>query len=664
MVEAWADTIVDAWLAAHARAALDVQQPLLIFDLEPGQGRLAVQLLRRVQQRLSVLGYAHWCVRYCALAPQREAREALREHAPLQAFFANGWFSVLSHWPSGKRHNPVVALSLGGFGRCVPQIYGVHYGAVFGAAVTARPLDAEIVPGADQGEEGGEGAQAHDDDAGEHAAAPPPRTELTYAWSAIEPPGEAAAWLAFYTGRLNSAPLSIAPQALAQLDALEALSGGRYLLLALDLGAACEQDLREGALAPPSLWHDGMDRLRVNFDLLTRHQQARAVQVRNLMLESGGWVLHAALSGWPLELDELVERLEAAHPDHLGVQRRCAVALAEAADPAEPASLDTAALLGALRASAYDPLVLQTMLPALIELAPPLDACQVRDWRVALERTWRQAEALAPAGVFRQWLATLALNLGYAGLARTVLEHVLHEQAHDQDALYLLAYCEAVTGRIERAIELLQAHPGEAAQRLLPQLLERLAARAPGYAFHLDALLVQYRDREIGIAARLPELDSAAAAHAWLEREHAEGRCMHYAVMHRDWGLVGATGLSRIDDMAFFHFWIGVDFQGRGFGRAAARLSFEQARLSGIAEIFTSVYPDNRRSCTALEAIGMMPFIDLDNQAQQAEHTADPQEPMQRYRYALSDAVGWDGAFERMQRLSAQLDRASSGAPF
>ena len=634
LADAWADTILDAWFAARASGALDPAQPLMILDLAPGQGRLAVQVLRRLQQRLTLLGCADWCVRYCALAASREARDMLRGHPALQAFFTLGWFSVISHWPAGQRQNPVVVVSLGNLGTHISQLYAVHYGRIFSGSVAARS----------SGQDG---------------------VELDYRWQEAVVPASLHEWLEHYAGRLNTAPLLIAPETLQQMDAIAALAGGRYLLLAVDLGAVSEQQLREHAMCPPTLWRAGANRLPVNFELIGLYQRRHGAQTRNLILADGGWVVHAALSNWPLEIDALMSRLTGAHPDHLALQR----------SGANLNLTDPASVLAALRAANYDPCLLQAALHSLIETPPVLDASQARDWRLALEQVWYRAGALMPSGDFLFEFANFALHLGQANIAREALGLLLLDAPDDFLVRHLYACCEATTGRSEMALSLLQDCDDPALNPLRQQLQSRIDAWPADFdtscaldgelilepldGFHAQAFLVQYRDREIGIATRLPELDSVEAVCAWLAPDSAgeatKQSAQHYALMHQDSGLVGAAGLNRIGTAAYFYFWIGTDYQGRGFGQRAGRLAFAQARAAGIEEIFTSVYEDNRRSQQALEALGavrLMPPAEWDGAQSDA---VAPDEAMVFYRYALRDGMAEGDAFERMQTLRREL---------
>ncbi|HEY6925101.1 MAG TPA: GNAT family N-acetyltransferase, partial [Steroidobacteraceae bacterium] len=74
--------------------------------------------------------------------------------------------------------------------------------------------------------------------------------------------------------------------------------------------------------------------------------------------------------------------------------------------------------------------------------------------------------------------------------------------------------------------------------------------------------------------------------------------------MHGCWGFVGVVSLQRHEDSAYFYFWIGADYQGRGFGRRAARLLFQQAAATGVSHQFASAYASNQRSRAALEDLG------------------------------------------------------------
>jgi RimJ/RimL family protein N-acetyltransferase len=127
----------------------------------------------------------------------------------------------------------------------------------------------------------------------------------------------------------------------------------------------------------------------------------------------------------------------------------------------------------------------------------------------------------------------------------------------------------------------------------------------PLAAYHAESILTQLRDPEIGVTTGLPKLDSLDAVHHWIE---TDGQCnerrLVFAVLHRDRGFAGVVGAHVRDHAAHFYFWVGADHQGAGIGRAAARLLFVQLESAGVAEIFTVVYADNRRSRRALVSLG------------------------------------------------------------
>ena len=80
---------------------------------------------------------------------------------------------------------------------------------------------------------------------------------------------------------------------------------------------------------------------------------------------------------------------------------------------------------------------------------------------------------------------------------------------------------------------------------------------------------------------------------------------VEYAVIHHDYGLVGAVGLRCLEDMAHVHFWIGVDYQGRGFGKHAMQLLIRSLKKTHLLrDVFTTVNRDNLRSRRVLHACG------------------------------------------------------------
>ncbi len=218
------------------------------------------------------------------------------------------------------------------------------------------------------------------------------------------------------------------------------------------------------------------------------------------------------------------------------------------------------------------------------------------------------------------------MHCGHWGLARSVLLHSLAERGENPDDLANLAWCEARTGKLGKAIELVTRSLAMDSCHLLAnevsrRLGERLVVRDGGWnvelhdpvlpivlepldASHAQALSHQYRDSQIAVMTGLPVMSDPDKVRQWIAESQQDPGRVTYAVMHRDFGFVAFINLAVSGHAAFFCFWTGVDFQGQGFATAAGRLACRHAAACGVPLILTSAYKDNHRSVRALKRLG------------------------------------------------------------
>lgn len=615
VARAWAEAIVRFWEHGQAAGKVNAEAPLYLFDLAPGDGQSAWQLLRALQRRTADGEGLRFC--YVACGNDADALDALAAHPCFADDVGAGRFDSACLHPAGKTlslraqgmalphtENPVVLVSMGGFGVMPSDLYGVNQGHIIEGQVAQRAMPAE-----------------------------PDAMELDYDWRTLD---EAAlrqsphgAVLRHCLARFTGAPLLLPTAAIEAIDAFAGLSGGRYLLLSADHGCHTEQQVRLHMLAPPATWPLHGRSVPVNYHALSVHQQQQGARTWARQLRDGGVVMHASCSesGEPSEevFAAIVAPLQHAHPDDAASLATTAAAVAEHEDR----------LLALLRLSDYDPQVMHAGMPALLAQAPALDTTSRGEWQSALAQVWsRLFPSEAQAGQTFD-IAMLAAELGHWPLAKAVLRSWLGVYGVHPTVLHHLAWSETATGNTETAIPLLEQalalEPEHAHCLALHRSLgEQLHHRA-GLAWfhadaaaseelvleplgpeHVDSLVYQYRDRQIGEMTRLPDLDTPEEAHAWIEEQRHDGARQNFAVIHRDWGFIGMVGMRCAGEAAYFHFWIGSDFQDRGWGRQAAQLLFRQARCNGIANVFTSVYNDNARSRSALARLG---FAGLDVRA-------------------------------------------------
>ncbi|GAB2182334.1 hypothetical protein DLREEDagrD3_25570 [Denitratisoma sp. agr-D3] len=122
---------------------------------------------------------------------------------------------------------------------------------------------------------------------------------------------------------------------------------------------------------------------------------------------------------------------------------------------------------------------------------------------------------------------------------------------------------------------------------------------------HIRDFAWQYYDPAIAERCCLPKFRSDNEWHEWLDDTYRYGDQGIYAVIHREWGFIGNVSLIQHAGIGFFSYWLGRDFQGKGFGpRAVAlMLSFASERY-GLHTCYAKVFDVNIPSRRALEKLG------------------------------------------------------------
>ena len=570
---------------AHAEA------PLEVYDLAPGQGLLAVRLLRALHRQLDDAGLG-WSVRLHLCARPHPLGRTGRDHPLLREAMARGELTWGSRDPvhQGLPYvgAPAVFLALGYFQQLPVQLRAAHYTQWLEGHIERQPRDA-------QGD-----------------------WPLGYRWSPhTEQPGDTTlqALRSLYLHKLGSTAVNLPHTGLRVLRRIAACTRGQYLLLAADTGAANLRDIETGALTPPAIWRDGVSAMPVNFHALA-HAQPHA-HTTHYRSSSDGPLLQVALVGTATD----AQFLHIAAPlrdgaDH-GLLAREQAAWLTADAPA-------AVWLSHLQRCAFDPRTLREH-PVGAAAPQPLDTVERSAWREALERAWLLAQDEADAETCVA-LGMRAAHLSLWGLAVRVLQPMADQLPPLARDYLVLAQLQA--GQLD-AIAAATLAPGESpdgqATWLEYACLHRADCQAlawydatlarddelclePLAVHHAQAWLEQYRDPHIGIMTRLPELPSLEEVQAWIGQQRADPSRVSFAVLHREHGFVGSVCYQRAGDSGYFHFWIGTDHQNRGLGRRAGRLLQLQAERAGVTCLYTSAYRDNPRSLAALAAIGFMPL--------------------------------------------------------
>jgi len=122
---------------------------------------------------------------------------------------------------------------------------------------------------------------------------------------------------------------------------------------------------------------------------------------------------------------------------------------------------------------------------------------------------------------------------------------------------------------------------------------------------HMADYQWQYTDPAIAELCCLPEFGCEGEWHTWLEHNLATPDLALYGIWHCHWGFVGCVGLNLIQGLGFFHYWIGSDFRGYGFGpQAGEALLAHAAENWDMSVCYAKVFDHNHASQRGLARIG------------------------------------------------------------
>jgi len=614
LADAWAQAIIESWQVAYAAGQLDRTQPLYMLDLAPGSGHLARLLLSTLDQHLGGIRTPSprrredrgegaleargnkpaqtsaprptWPIRYLACTTPGNREPQLDD----DRFDTLSWSPLDDHAPPPSNHhafrwhetsNPVIVLALNYLQTFPGQLRAVHYGEWLEGYVRI--------------------ASEHENGC-----------ELEYDWQAIatDDPYCPTTLRQRYLRTLSNSCVLIPDAGLRALQRISGLTHGRFLWLAVDQGIIDEQQLRFGAMSPPSTWSYEAQSIPVNFHAIAYDQAKQSAWSWHGQPHEDGMVVQAIWRHDDIpvahsDYSKVANHLLRFQPDdalHLET-------LASALTPESPASLH----LALLRSAHHDPRVLRATLAAWLEQPPEFTDAERSYWGDAIEHAWQVCPRGDDEADLRHSMAVFAVQLGRLNIARAVFEH-------DRNWV-CVAQCYVQGGRFDLALSCLDGISDPGGDILRSDLQQRMARwDSPGWYHaessydgelclvpldedHAQELYEQYRDPQIGELTRLPDLDTPEAAREWIAEQSREAERATYAVMHIDNGLIGVVSIQAHDEDAYFYFWIGSACQGRGYGRRAARLLLRQTERGGTRRLFTSAYRSNRRSVHALMAV-------------------------------------------------------------
>ncbi|MBE7383701.1 MAG: GNAT family N-acetyltransferase [Leptolyngbya sp. SIO1E4] len=187
-------------------------------------------------------------------------------------------------------------------------------------------------------------------------------------------------------------------------------------------------------------------------------------------------------------------------------------------------------------------------------------------------------------------------HLGLYDLAQHTLQQAInHSGQPPQPLLDAYQQLQKQTTALPNGIDTLQVDP---------------LILTPLQSHHEDNFRWQYADPTIAELCNLPDFnqDDEEDWQQWLRTNQTAAKHL-FAVNHRHWGFIGSVGLEHFKDVGFFHYWLGKDFRGQGYGPQAVTILLDWARrYLGLRCCYATTYRDNIPSRKALAKIGFQPI--------------------------------------------------------
>ncbi|GLX80370.1 hypothetical protein tinsulaeT_37100 [Thalassotalea insulae] len=115
----------------------------------------------------------------------------------------------------------------------------------------------------------------------------------------------------------------------------------------------------------------------------------------------------------------------------------------------------------------------------------------------------------------------------------------------------------------------------------------------------------EWQEQSIAQLCNLPRFENDQHWQDWLQVYAKDPRCFLFAVVHSKWGVIGSVSLEIFNDVGFFYYWLGEDFQGMGFGPKAVNLLLNLGfDYLGMHCCYAKAYDYNEPSQKALNKIG------------------------------------------------------------
>jgi RimJ/RimL family protein N-acetyltransferase len=614
--------IMQHWYACLAAKEIRADAPLDILDFCPGSGLTTLLITQVLQKRLPQMAGLRW--RYLPVVWDRKAIAAWRSLEGLQTQISAGKLVPLLWHPErddpclllleGRQAwnpvNPVIVLTHDHFSRLPHRLLAVHYGKLMEYAddVSSPHAEAEDTSQRDEG-----------------------RRWIGLDYQSLD--SDLHGLFELYLAKFNSAPVPYPEGALRLIHVVSQKCARGCLLVSSAQGTTTETQLRLANFPDLTKIFQSQQALPVNFHLLSQKMTHCRAATGHVSLQKDQ-VIQLALFHHGDADERLSGLLHDIDPGMFGHASALSQAMqGVAGDSAFEHRLTL------LKLSAFDPKVLAAIHIPNFSKACKSSTFNRKAWQQALDQVWANFLPIDDKDIFHEQLAMMAMHCGHWSLARRALQSGLLRRGNNPTDLAQLAWCYARTGQLKKAAqqvaEALVLEPRHELGREVSHRIENRLSQwnsvwrqpvhhpdqplilEPLDSSHAEAMLHQYRDPQIAIMTGLPAITTIESMHQWIDEQLGEEQWAHFAIMHSDHGFVGYINLAISGHAAFFCFWTGVDFQGRGWATIAGKLACDFAEKTGITVLLTSAYTDNQRSIRALERIG---FSEIPIRAMPPDH--------------------------------------------
>ena len=611
LAQAQAQSTVQFLRSARQLGRLDLSKPIYIIELGANDGAAAHQFLISLQRILSEREWQELSIRYLLGDHRQDRISACWQHPCLRPWIEAGIVEPLVFDPRTQSYiefqsqplvlsarsinNPAIVLANSYFSNFAPEFYYIQYGRLYQADVQSK---------SDQ-------------------------NRFDFKWQLLggddrDSNSIKANLLKGYVHRFDELYLSLPMQTLSAIDSVFSITDNDCLLLGSDRGYVQEHQMR--SMTIPEISNLGRFFLPLNGDALRRYANSNSWAFDSTQIdyeEPLNFALLKSKGGY--DLNDMQAKALPAYRAHSNSQHLLALFSQTEGEITNKQSLALSSQVGSNNR------VLLHMLPE--RLNNEIDNLPLREqWRTFLNRLWDGDYHFDEMQAVYERLAYLAMDLDDWGLAIKVFKLLQTINSQNTGTLFNLAHCHLKLGHLLSAkryiAQALVLEPSD-------QELTDFAAYLYGYQqqcdsnqlysryllkdkslslhplgmHHCQDFLAQYRDPTIAVMTSLPEITNEQEYASWLEEQHQKPHKKIYAITDRDCGFVGVISMSQRAELGFFYFWIGVDYQSRGFGQRAATLLFAaMKRHAGIKQIYTCVFKDNSRSLAALKSLGLAPL--------------------------------------------------------